>query len=90
MGHWVNHKKPDSPVKNFSLKGVTVDSEQLSTSHCHSSEYNSVLLVLETLMKKHLLVISYVLKKEQVDILISKNQALEIYLKHHDNVHKTP
>ena len=26
----------------------------------------------------------------QVDILISKNQALQIYLKHHDNVYKTP
>ena len=28
---------------------------------------------------------------KQVDILISKNQALQIlYLKHHDNVYKTP
>ena len=27
---------------------------------------------------------------EQVDIIISKNQALQIYLKHHDNVYKTP
>ena len=27
---------------------------------------------------------------QQVDILISKNQALQIYLKHHDNVYKTP
>ena len=27
---------------------------------------------------------------EQVDILISENQALQIYLKHHDNVYKTP
>ena len=30
------------------------------------------------------------LLEEQVDILISKNQALQIYLKHHDNVYKTP
>ena len=34
-----------------------MDSEQLSTPHCHSSEHNSVLFVIETLMKKHLLVI---------------------------------
>ena len=27
---------------------------------------------------------------KQVDILISKNQAMQIYLKHHDNVYKTP
>ena len=27
---------------------------------------------------------------KQVDILISKNQALQIYLNHHDNVYKTP
>ena len=26
---------------------------------------------------------------KQVDILISKNPALQIYLKHHDNVYKT-
>ena len=68
MGHWVNHKKPDNPVKTeLSLKGVTVDSGQLSTSHCQSSEHNSVLLVLETLMEKHLLMISYVLKKEKCE-----------------------
>ena len=30
------------------------------------------------------------LRVKQVDILISKNQALQIYLKHHDNVYKTP
>ena len=31
------------------------------------------------------------LDTKQVDILISKNQALQIlYLKHHDNVYKTP
>ena len=29
-------------------------------------------------------------EEKQVDILISKNQALQIYLKHHDNVYKTP
>ena len=38
--------------------------------------------------------ISYEIEKhiqyEQVDILISKNQALQIYLKHHDDVYKTP
>ena len=28
--------------------------------------------------------------KQQVDILISKNQALQVYLKHDDNVYKTP
>ena len=28
--------------------------------------------------------------QKQIDILISKNQALQIYLKHHDNVYKTP
>ena len=33
-------------------------------------------------------IISWNLK--QVDILISKNQALQIYLKHHDNVYKIP
>ena len=27
---------------------------------------------------------------KQVDILIPKNQVLQIYLKHHDNVYKTP
>ena len=27
---------------------------------------------------------------KQVDILISKNQVLQIYLKYHDNVYKTP
>ena len=30
------------------------------------------------------------IKVKQVDILISKNQAQQIYLKHHDNVYKTP
>ena len=29
-------------------------------------------------------------KTERVDILISKNQALQIYPKHHDDVYKTP
>ena len=32
----------------------------------------------------------YSIHLQQVNILISKNQALQIYLKHHDNVYKTP
>ena len=37
----------------------------------------------------HWICVSNIMSK-QVDILISKNQALQIYLKHHDNVYKTP
>ena len=43
-----------------------MDSEQLSTSHCCSSEHTSVLLVLETLMEKTFAG-DYVLKKEKSD-----------------------
>ena len=32
----------------------------------------------------------YTFTGKQIDILISKNQALQIYLKNHDNVYKTP
>ena len=46
-----------------SLKVATKDSEHLSTSDSHCSEHNSVLLILETFLKVHLLVTSYVLQK---------------------------
>ena len=42
-------------------------------------------------LRKKFRVYNVMWKLEQVDILISKNQALQIiYLKHHDYVYKTP
>ena len=45
------------------------DFEDLSTSECHNSEHNSMLLVLETFLKEKYLAISYAVKKEKYEVV---------------------
>ena len=56
------------------------------------SDHWQLLMIRKNNLETAIWIVNYLWKPmKQVDILISKNQALQIlYLKHHDNVYKTP